>query len=298
MPTASSPYALAARTVVRIALALGTFTIALAWSGSALHPASDGAVVACAALSVALVAALARSTSAVRALVVALVLSLTVGGAVGVSVAGASWAHLGTTVPAAGVGTWIGVALVRVALASPLVMRVHRGASLAARDALDSALLASALWLAASLTEAALVLRAMHHTFAGLAGPALGVATAGTLLVAALAPLAVLARTVRWRSHWNRILADGAHTVVAARGWDRPVPAPPWFHLTPLDGVLVRRVAREGANYREGDVEMALTHVPLDPSRVRRMLLGRIAVALLLGLFTLLAASLVAPLRW
>ncbi len=293
-----SPRAVLARSLVALSLALGTFASSLAWSGAGALVASDGAVVRCAALSVALVVTLARCASSTRAALVATASSLVVGALVGLGVVDASWAHPRGGVVLGGAVIWVLVAGVRVLAAWPLVRRLPRGASLDAHDATDDALLAAALWLTASLVEMTAVLHAMPRHFEGMAGPALGVSMASTLFLALLLPVAVFARAARSTLRWNRLLAHSAHRLVDARTWTQPVPSPPWFHLTPLDGVLVRRMAREGAAYREGDVEMALTRVPLDPSRVRRMLLGRIAAAAVLFGLTLLTAGYATALRW
>lgn len=298
--TTVSSRALLARVAAAFALALGVFGATLAWGGT-LHLAhGDAAVVLAMALALSLAFAATRVRNTRGAVKLSFGASLLVGGLVGLAGVGAPEGPVSAWFELGGVVVWLGAAAARAYCALPLMRLLCRDDALATRDALDRVALASSLWFLASLAEMALVVRWMPHRYDGLSGPALGVAMVGLLALTGLGALAVIARSLRWFALWMRVTrGDGWHVHEAAT-WQRPVPAEPWFHDdAPLDGVVVRRVARDVATYREADLEVAHTRAPLDLARTTRRILRRTMSGI--GLFFALAVlteTLVVSLRW
>lgn len=314
--TATSPRAAMARVAAAIAMGVGVFGVMIAWCGAAgVVPGGplverawagpsllqgDGGVVLAGVAAAAMPWLAARAPSLRAAVATALLSSLALGGLLGLAVLHGAGVVAAAGINTWGVGLWLGLAVVRAGCALPLASMLRRGASIASRDALDRVMLGASLWLLAALTESAMVVRLARPLYTGMAGPALGVAFFGMTLLAGLSALAALARSARWLALWGRVARGGGWRIVPASTWAGAAPTEAWFEgLGACDGVAVRTVAREGAAYREGDLEVAAGRVPLDAARVRRGLaLRALAAAGLLAATAAVAAVLVAPLRW
>ncbi|MFO0605299.1 MAG: hypothetical protein U0324_19120 [Polyangiales bacterium] len=313
--TATSPRAALARAAAAIAMGVGVFGVVVAWGGVAstvpgaphLERArytttwveGDAGVAVAALVAAVLPWFVSRVRHGWRVAVASWATSAAVGAVVGAAVTYITPMAL-WRLTAWGAVMCLGLATARSVCGLPLAWTLGRGAPLASRDALDRVMLGASLWLLAATTEAALVVRIARPAYVETAAPALGVAFFGMTLLAGLSALAALARSARWLALWGRVARGGGWRIVAASSWAGAAPAEAWFEgLGASEGVAARTVAREGAAYREGEVEVAEGRVPLDAARVRRGLaLRALAAAGLLAATAAVTAVLVAPLRW
>lgn len=199
---------------------------------------------------------------------------------------------------------WLGEPMLHALLLAPVALAMHRGADHDSEDARDRLMLAASASCLASLAETALyvaTVRARRGSYDGMAAVALGPTLLGLLTLSSVAALGVLVRSARWMRRWRQVLASGDFVIVPLASSPAPAPGRPWMRLLGVenDGILLRRTAREASAYRAGDVEQALSRVPLDPARVLTALRLRIAASLaLLASSALLAVTKLSALRW
>jgi|GEM_PF-1610176 len=202
------------------------------------------------------------------------------------------------------VSDWLGEPMLHALLLAPVALAMHRGAVHDSDDARDRLMLAASASCLASLAETALYIatvRARRGSYDGMAAVALGPTLLGLLTLSSVLALGALVRSARWMRLWRRALSSGDFVIVPKASWTAAAPERPWMRLLGVenDGVLLRRTAREASAYRAGDVDQAISRVPLDSGRVLTALWLRVAASLaLLASSALLAVTRLSALRW
>jgi hypothetical protein len=288
-----------ARLAAATSLALGAFGVLFAWLGAA-SCRGDLAIVVSAAVSLMQPWIASRCTSTRSTAVLVLTISLVLGALLGLAVMGAPRVPLERWFVASGVVLWFALAVVRAVCALPLTSLLRTGASLAARDAIDRAMLGASLWLLAALIESTLVVRLARPVFDGLAAPLLGVALFSLMVLSGLSAFVGVLRGLRWLWLWHRVTRAVGWRIESHTSSVAVDVVEAWFEdLGANTAIAMRTVVRDGPAYREGALEVAVARVPADVSQVTRGLARRLVfAAMLMTTWFATSMALVAPLRW